>query len=393
MALSDLPNAKWDLAGDQPICKEDFKFIESAILETGGGGVGSDLPIIRVDAGTVKIAASADSPASTFFNGFPNVLNFGENLDFNLTDKKQRSVTADVTCAMAIADNLFGNEISSQLYALFAIADDIDTDFVLKAMPFVTVKEDAGQVIKCGTHTTPATGVDYGFTKDEFIYGKIYVLSGSSRGEARTITANSDDGAGATTITYSGADMGLSAGDSLIILPYGGNSSSISGANFVYLGCFYNGAGGDIYDSQANRKSAIFMNAGTYHWIVLASVLTVQLVMRGAGGGGGGADGATGANGDLGICAIPIVPGEIVKVVVGSGGAGGVTGGPGIVGQDTTFTCADGTTTVHGGAPGLANGSPGVGLGYVHSDGSGDGGAGSSAGGSAGHDGCVNMAW
>jgi len=385
MGLADLPNAKWDLAGDQPICKEDFKFIEEAILEGGGGGDLGNPPLVWVDNASIKVAAKANSPAKVFMSGFPNVINFGEYISADLTDSKQRTVTSDVAFNFAVAATLWGVEKSSQLYALFAIAQDADSDFDLKAMPFGTVKSDAAQVISFGTHVTPATGIGYGFTTNELVGGVVYILSGAQRGLYRSITANNNNSTTGGTVTYGGADLSLSAGDSFIILP--------PGTNFQYLGCFFNNSSGNITDTKSGRKTAVFQGTGTYFWIILAPVVTAYMILRGGGGGGGGADGGDGGDGYLAFSRPAIIPGEIFKIYLGPGGAGGGPAVDGTAGTASGFYTDAETITVNGGNPGLGDGTPGTPIAGIATDDYGAGGAGAGAGGSAGTDGCCLLSW
>ena len=330
--LSDLPNAKWLAAGKQVILKDDFRFIEEAILE-GGGQSGPVISPVWVDAATMRVEANADCSASMMFSGIPNVLNPDVQVDGGLTDKKIRSNYNNVSMIFG-AGGCWGIEKISQLYAIFAIAASADTTFTLKAMPFMTVNSQAGQVIGLGTLLVPATGIGYGFSTDELAGGKLYVLSGASRGLIRTITTNNNDNGTGGTITYSGAALTLAQSDLFIVLP--------PEVNFRYLGCCFNDASGNIINANSGANSADFMAAGTFLWIILSPVKSVSAYGEGGGGGGGGGDnvslpGGKGKGARAFLHPINYTPGNLLTIIVGAGGAGGYVGSNGSGGNPTSL--------------------------------------------------------
>ena len=234
--MTDFPNPKWLVAGKQVICKEDFIGLEDAILTQGLVRMQPCLTWVNVT--TVKVEATADCHAAMQFTGMPNVINPAVQVSGELSDKKVRTVTADVTMDIASTD-LYGTEKASQWYAVLAIAADEDDDFSLKSMPFCRVKSQAGQVIKTGTLLVPATGINYGFTANEFTDGMIYFLTGASRGLMRPITLNGVDTD--TTITYSGTGLSVAAGDWFMILPP---------TNFRLVGAIFNNSGSNIVEFE-----------------------------------------------------------------------------------------------------------------------------------------------
>ncbi|RLA88132.1 MAG: hypothetical protein DRG58_08820, partial [Deltaproteobacteria bacterium] len=66
---------------------------------------------------------------------------------------------------------------------------------------------------------------------------KLLVLSGTSKGLIRTITANNNDNGTGGTITYSGSALTMTQGDWFIVLP---------NTNFRYLGMILNNASSNI---------------------------------------------------------------------------------------------------------------------------------------------------
>ncbi len=383
MGLDDLPNTKWDLSGSQPICKEDFQFIEEAILESGGGGGSGLPPLVYVDVASLKVAATSDSPAKTFMSGFPNIINGGEYLTAGLTDKKQRTNTADVSFNFGISSTLWGIEKNSQLYAMFAVAEDDDAVFTLKAMPFITVLSDISSIIVFGTHEVPATPINYGFTGDEFVGGYIYVLSGAQRGVLRLINDSTD-----TIVGYNGGSLGLNAGDTIIILP--------PGVNFQYLGCFFNNSSGNIINTKAAQDHAFWAQAGTFFWIITAPVSSIKTLGCGGGGGGGSDSGGQGGSGGETILQLPYVSGSLLKIIIGPGGTGGATpGGDGGVGGNTYLD----SYLIGLGGGGGSSGVPGGGYpALVYGDETGYFGTGGLPGGPAesgdpGTNGCLTINW
>jgi hypothetical protein len=231
-----VPNAKWQPGtGAQVILKEDMVAFEDAMLTQGT--VRMQPYLVWVDAGTVRVEATADSPAAMQFTGIPNIISPVVQVSGGLSDGKTRTVTANVSCVLA-SGGLYGSEKSSQWYVVYALAGDSDTDFTLKAMPVMRVKSQAVQVISTGLLATPATGIGYGFTTDELIDGMVYFLTGASRGLMRTILANNNNNTNAGTIEYSGAALTVAAGDWFVVFP--------PSTNFRMVGTFFNDSGGDI---------------------------------------------------------------------------------------------------------------------------------------------------
>lgn len=101
------------------------------------------------------------------------------------------------------------------------------------------------------------------------------------------------------------------------------------------------GALGSVTASVPAASGAqLFSTVGTSNFIVPVGVTSISVVCVGGGGGGGasgktgqypiGFSGGTGAGGSLAYANnIPVTPGEVLNVVVGTGGAGGT-----VVGQD-----------------------------------------------------------
>jgi hypothetical protein len=314
MALADLPNPKWDAAGKQVILKEDFKFIEDAILENGGVVSGTP-PLVWVDADTVRVEATADCPADMLFNGMPNILNPAIKVSGGLSDNKVRGITSNVSMIIS-AGALWGSEKASQWYAVFSLAADVDTVFTLKSMPYLRVKSQTSQTIKTGTHLVPATGINYAFTNDEFISGRIYFLTGVSKGLMRNITANNVDTD--TTITYDGDALSVAAGDWFIVLP--------PGTNFRWLGDVWNNSSSNFtqVDDVIFGREYLFMTAGSYVWTCPLTWTQGVLFTGCAGGAYGGsltADGA-GHGGGAGqaVMNYPLspTPGDTYALTVGT---------------------------------------------------------------------------
>ena len=117
--------------------------------------------------------------------------------------------------------------------------------------------------------------------------------------------------------------------------------------------------------------------AGTFSWTCPAGITSVDVQAWGGGGGGGGSNngygaGAGGGGGYSKKLAIPVVPGNIYLVVVGSGGAGGGGGVSGQAGQDTYFIDIT-TVLAKGGGGGInAGGTRAGGAGGASASGVGD---------------------
>ena len=235
-----VPNPKWNIAGPQVICKEDFQFLEDGIMAQGSAGM--QPPLVWVDNTTVRVQATPDCPAAMQFTGIPNILNPSAQVSGGLSDGLARSITIAPGVSMNLASGgLYGTtqtEKVSQWYAVFALADDADTDFTLRAIPIMRVKSQGGQVLSLGNLSTPGTGIGYGFTTDELKDGLVYFLSGDSKGLMRAITANNNNDATGGTITYGGAAVTVAAGDWFIVLP--------PGTNFRLVGTIFNNSAGHI---------------------------------------------------------------------------------------------------------------------------------------------------
>ncbi len=242
--IADLPNPKWEPGtGRQVILKSDHKNVEYGVLEVPGL---IQVPNITwIDITAIKVPATADSPAAVLMSGFPNILHPGAFISGGLTDGKYRVNVADVSMDFDVGASLWGTEKVSQWYLLYALAGNADAVFTVKAMPFLRVKSQTGQVIKTGTLVTPASGINYGFAANEMAGGKIYFLTGASGGLLRTITANGVDTD--TTITYSGDALSVSAGDWFVILP--------PGTNFRLVGTIFNDVSSNIvkFSRKGNR--------------------------------------------------------------------------------------------------------------------------------------------
>lgn len=209
--------------------------LSAAIAGLGGINYfqpGTMLKVLYTGAATAIVRALASSPALVPMNGYPDILNPGLWVSGGLSNSKYYQVTSDV--ALTMTANLWGAEKASQWYAVLATCATATAElgaYVLKGMPYLRANTEASQVISCGKNLDPATNIDYSFTINEFVGGKIYVLSGASAGAIRTISANTS-AAGATTITYTGAVLNLANGDWFVIMP--------TGLNFRWVGDVYN---------------------------------------------------------------------------------------------------------------------------------------------------------
>jgi hypothetical protein len=220
--------------GDQAIDNDDFYDIILSILEAQE--LAAPLTLTYVDATAVRIEATADCAGRVLMKGFPNILHPSLWLNAALSDGEYREVTANVTMDFDLAPCLWGSEKSSQWYAIYAIAGDADTDFDLKAMPWMRFSSEASQIITLRNNANTAD-IGYGFTTDELADYKIYILSGASKGLIRTITHNNNDSGTGGTITYSGAALTMTQGDWFIVLP---------DTNFCWMGDIYNNYAGNI---------------------------------------------------------------------------------------------------------------------------------------------------
>jgi hypothetical protein len=235
MALIHLPQSKWASGtGRQVILKSDFDKIERALLEgfelTGG-------PALEyVDQGTLRVNATSDCQARVLLCGFPSPLHRGQWVDAGLSDGRYRENAAPATLDFGVAENLWGTEKSNQWYCIYALAGSSDAIFSLKAMPVMRVASQAGQVLSLRNNANSGN-IGYGFDTDELAGGQILVLTGASRGLARSITANNADNGTGGTVTYGGASLTLAQGDWFVVLP---------DTNFRYLGMVLNGGDGNL---------------------------------------------------------------------------------------------------------------------------------------------------
>lgn len=228
---------------------------------------------------TCIVKATTDTPAYTIANGFPDVLNPGQFVTGGLTNSIYYRVTA--TTSLVFPTNIWGTEKASQWYAVLAntaSATALDP-FVLKAMPFMRVKSQASQVISLGTNLTPATGIGYGFTNNELLGGKVYMLSGTDKGQLRAITANNNDNTTGGTITYSGTALSLTAGDWFIVLP--------PSLNFRWIGSVFNNSGSNLqqFDHQGRTVNwvgtiALTTDSGTIEIVPGACPLANQVSLN-----------------------------------------------------------------------------------------------------------------
>lgn len=275
--------------------------------------------LVYVGTGTAKVPAWASNTAMVVMDGIPNVMNPKQFVTGGLTNGKFYQSGADVV--FYLATNLYGTEKVSQMYAVFAMCDTATAEldaFVLKAMPYIRVLSHAGQVISAGTNLNPAVAIDYGFTVNDFINGKVYVISGPSAGELRTITANSA-AAGSSTVSYSGAALTLNAGDVVLVLP--------PGQNFRWLGDVWNDVGGSFYLIQ----ELVPRHFPTYIYsqrLFVNPCNRSALILSMAGGGGPGTAGTIGGDAQQkNRTVISVVPSSSYVVAAGTGGTAGVGDG------------------------------------------------------------------
>ena len=243
--LSNIPQSKWGSGtGRQVILKDDFSYIEDALLEL--------VELLRlpdltwVDNTAVKVGATADCKSRVMMSGFPSPMHPTLLVHGGLTDGKYRENSADASMDFDTSSQFWGNEKSNQWYVIFATAADVDTTFALKAMPLMRFSSQGSQVI---TLRNNANGADigYGFTTDELQNGKILILSGASKGLLRTITANNNNNTTSGTITYSGTVLTMTQGDYFVVLP--------PGVNFRYLGMILNNGSGNIQQFYQKGRS------------------------------------------------------------------------------------------------------------------------------------------
>jgi hypothetical protein len=235
MALIHLPQAKWaGGTGRQVILKSDFDKIEQAVVESFG--LAHPPSLEYVSASQVRVNATPDCLARVMLNGFPSPLHRGVLVDGGLCDGRYRENAAPATLDLAGAGSLWGTEKAGQWYCGLAVAGSADTTFALKGMPLLRVSSQADQVITLRNNANTAN-IGYGLTAGELAGGKILVLTGTSRGLMRAITANNSDNGSAGTITYGGGPLSLAQGDWFAALPP---------TNFRSLGMILNDGGGDL---------------------------------------------------------------------------------------------------------------------------------------------------
>lgn len=245
--LSDIPQSKWGSGtGRQVVLKADFKKIEDAIVETFDLAYCPD--ITWVDATQVKILATSDCKARVMLCGFPSPLHRGLFVDGGLSDGKYRENSSDAVMDFDTASQFWGSEKASQWYCVYAIAGSADTTFTLKAMPVMRYSSQASQVITLRNNANSAN-IGYGFTTDELANGAILILSGTSKGLIRTVTANNNNNTTGGTITYSGSALTMTQGDWFIVLP---------NTNFRYCGMILNDASSNIVRFIKTGNSVIW---------------------------------------------------------------------------------------------------------------------------------------
>src|SRR5574343_171017 len=224
--LDILPKAKWSATGKQPILKTDFVDLETAILQIAGKG--SPVPTLAYnDTTSVRVSASADIPVGVSMSGFPNVLHPGLFVDGGLTDGQYRENDSDTVMDFDTSTTFWGNEKVSQWYAAYAVAGDSDTDWTLKAMPWLKVSSQASQTITLRNNLDTAN-IGYGWGTDSLVGYMAYFISGASKGLLREVSANNHDNTTGGTITYTGTALTVAQGDWFILLP--------SDTNFRWLG-------------------------------------------------------------------------------------------------------------------------------------------------------------
>lgn len=233
--LINLPQSKWGGGtGRQVVLKTDFSKIENALLETFELAYCPDL--VWVNATKVMILATSNCKARLMMCGFPSPLHRGLFVDGGLSDGKYRENSSDSVMDFNTASQFWGSEKANQWYCIYAIAGGSDTTFALKAMPVMRYSSQASQTITLRNNANSAN-IGYGFTTNELANGVILILSGTSRGLIRTITANNNDNTTGGTITYSGSALTLTQGDWFIVLP---------NTNFRYVGMVFNDASSNI---------------------------------------------------------------------------------------------------------------------------------------------------
>jgi hypothetical protein len=244
MSLIHLPQTKWEAStGRQVILKGDFAKLEAALLESFELGHSPSLEY--VGASQVKVNATSDCKARVMLCGFPSPLQQGSWVHGGLTDGRYRENAAPETLDLAVADNLWGMEKSSQWYCVYALAGATDLLFSLKGMPVMRASSQAAQSITLRNNANSAN-IGYGLVADELAGAKMLMLTGASRGLGRSITANNSDNGTGGTITYDGATLTLTQGDWFVVLP---------NTNFRYLGMILNDAAGNLVPLRQHGTS------------------------------------------------------------------------------------------------------------------------------------------
>lgn len=200
--------------------------------------------------------------------------------DAPLTDGYYRVNVADTSMNFATGTTFWGSEKASQWYAVYAVAASGDTDFTLKAMPWMRYSSQAGQVITLRNNLNSAD-IGYGLTTDELVGGQILVIKGTSRGLVRPITANNNNNTTGGTITYGGSALTMTQGDWFIVLP--------PGTNFRWLGDVYNTSGsaiaefvqeGDMFSWEVEVSMALGASATTER-VAAAPPLATRVILSG----------------------------------------------------------------------------------------------------------------
>lgn len=255
MGLANIPQSKWGSGtGRQVILKNDFAYIEQALIEL------AELPslpeLVWSDNTAVKVPATSDCKARLLMSGFPSPLHRNLMVHGGLSDGKYRENASETMMSFATPTHLWGTEKTSQWYAIYAIAADVDTTFTLKAMPLMRHSSQTSQVITLRNNANSGD-IGYGFTTDALKDGKILILTGASRGLIRTITANNNNNSTGGTVTYSGSALSLAQGDWFVVLP--------PGVNFRYLGMIFNNSAGNI--QQFVQKGRAWQWVSPLAWI------------------------------------------------------------------------------------------------------------------------------
>lgn len=327
--------------------------ILSAAL-AGLGGVnyfqpGTRLKVLYTGAATAIVRAQASSPAMVPMNGYPDILNPGLWVSGGLSNGNYYQVTSDT--ALTLPANLWGSEKASQWYAVLANCATATAQlgaYVLKGMPYLRCKSEASQVISCGTNLSPSAAIDYGFTANEFVGGKIYVLSGPSAGAIRTISAN-NSAAGSTTITYTGAVLNLIDPDWFIIMP--------PGLNFRWIGDVFNdGSSNLVKDLCCPWLTLEGRFIFTSNNVIIANTRQIRATVVAGGGGGTALAAQAGEDGGMQILTpYSLTIGTSYACVVGAEGGLGLAGGSSYIRNTATTIvfCTGGTGL--GAGSGLTN--------------------------------------